>query len=280
MQDFSPPPIVQDRDNGLAYLRALCNLFNAPFDRIAEEDQMTALQLFGGLYLYPAIEEGSLRVSTMRELDDLMNQYFPLDPPDGAWAAMKEGFADGLALNWGTESATVRGAYARVRAEMIVYRNKWRDLTMGDPDDLITGYRWRSVVTGVFAAIGGIAGTLTVTEFAAGTAAKGLEGYIPNRSIRDGARAAAQRALAGGSGPAQVLTRGRGVAALATRGGVAGIMGVYGLTYTYAVIESEEDDIRDAITLRVLSGELDESYIDQMNAPIDYVGAIEGIKWW
>ena len=67
---------------------------------------------------------------------------------------------------------------------------------------------------------------------------------------------------------------------LASRGGAAGILGVYGLTYVYSQLEDEEDDIRDAITLRVLSGEIDESYLDQMDAPIDYIGAIEGIRWW
>lgn len=281
MQDFVPPPIVQPNQNGRDYLIALCNLFDAPFDEIPEELQNPALQLFTGLYIFPAIEGRRDRAAALNELDDLCNEYFPLSEIEGLWPHIK----DGLALNWGSQGGTIRGSYYRVRAEMIVYHSKWRRLTMGNPDDLVTGYRWRRIVTGLFEMVVGIVGAGVAYGSIDGVLGKGVENAIASQGnapkrIADGFKAGGQRLMSGGSGVIQAATKGRGVVALGSRGGAMGLLGVYVFGHMYSAIKDEEDDIRDAITLRVLSGEIDEIYLDDINGPIDVIHDIMNETWW
>ena len=281
MNDFTPPPIVHEADNGLDYLKALCNLFDAPFDKIPKDRRVAALQLFAGLYVYPAIDNGDMRIKALEELDDLCHEYFPIPEHDGLWSAAKYGWQSGIAHSWGAQHPDVRAAYFSTRAEMIVYRSKWRKLTMGNPDDLITGYRWRRLVTGLIEATVGVVIAGSAYGVADGTAGKFLEGLLQKGGGgREAIRQGAARLRSGGSGVVQAATRGRGVSALATRGGAAGLLGLYTFGYMYAQLKDEEQDIRNAITLRVLNQELDNKYLDDINGPIDVLNDIAVEIWW
>lgn len=274
MQDFSPPDIVPDNQNGLVYLRALCQLFDMNFDDIPEHLRGEALQVFAGLYVYPAIKEYHDRREADRELTELVDEYFPsedLSLRDSIWLAFN--------LNYGTSNTNVRAAWAATRAEMIVYRAKWLRLTVGDPDDLIQGYRWRRIVTGVIegavllVTAGGALGTLDASV------ARGIEG-----GIKGGSSAAWRDFLArlrsGGSGIVQAATNGRGITALASRGGALGLLGSYVIGTTYLNLKDDEEEIRAAISLRVLNGEISEDYLDDINGPVDVVQDMVVEKWY
>lgn len=271
------PAIVNERDNGLDYLRALCDLFEAPFEKIPNEKRIPALQLFTALYMYPAIENGSFRVQAREEMDNYMNEHFPFPDDLTAWESMKYGASAGLSASWGTQAPDVRAAYANTIAGMIVYSAKWRNLTMGTPDDLLQGYRWRRVVTGLFEAVAGVIGVGVLAGSADGVLGKGIEGWIkagPRGAISQGAA----RLAAGGSGVIDAATRGRGVRALATRGGAAGLLGAYTIGYVYANLKDEEQDIRNAMVLMALHDEELEQYVDDMNGPIDALKDIY-VEW-
>lgn len=272
MQDLNPPPIVQPENNGLEYLKALCNLFDQDFSQIPIESQNEGLQLFGGLYCLPAARSFEEQQTAAEELDDLCNEYFPIPEMEGVWDAIKTGIQEGLAYGWGADHKWVRGAYFHTRADMLFKRNKWQQLTMGDPDDLVAGYRYRRMMTSVFEAVVTVAGVSVATGDVAAplmsSLSKGSEALISEKSVGKALQSGLQRLKSGGSGPIQALTRGRGVSALASRGGAAGIAGVYILGNIYANVKDEEEEIRAAIALRVLNDELDVSYEDKVNKGI------------
>jgi len=282
MQDLVDTPIVPPNRNGRDILIALCNLFDAPFGEIPEQLQPMALQIFGGLYFVPAIDDAGQRRQALDELDDMCNEYFPLTDITGLMPHVW----DGIAMNWGTVSGTIRGAYFRTRAEMIVYRNKWRGLTMGDPEDLVRGYRWRRLVTGLFEAITSVVTAGGLYGIADAVGGKAAEGYFARDSLTRGQRVGSViregglRARAGGSGVLQAATNGRGITALGSRGGALGLLGVYVIGHQYSILKDQEDDIRDAITLRVLLGEFDQQYLDDINGPLDVARDIIVESWY
>ncbi|MCF6445025.1 hypothetical protein [Nereida sp. MMG025] len=274
MQDFTPPDIVPDNQNGLVFLRQLCLLFDMNYDDIPENLRGEALQVFAGLYVYPAIENTADRHEADRELRQLVDEYFPVEDlrfMDGVWMALN--------MDYGTSNTNVRTAWGATRTEMMFYRAKWTRLTIGDPDDLIQGYRWRRIVTGVIESVvllvtaGGAYGTIETSI------ARGIEGGIT------GGRTAAwssflARLRSGGSGIVQAATEGRGVTSLASRGGVLGLLGSYVIGTTYLGLKDDEEEIRAAIALRVLNGEISEDYLDDINGPIDVIRDMARERWY
>lgn len=269
MNELTPPAIVNERDNGLTYLTLLCNLFEVDLASVPEEKRPEALQLFSGLYVFPSIDDGGARAQALDELDDLANEHFPIPEFEGIGDALMHGLQAGLAHSWGTTNPDVRSAYFNTRAQMIVYRNRWRNLTMGPPGDLVQGYRWRRLVTAFIEGVAGlvIAGGAYSTVEAA--AARGVEGSINSGSMREGVRQGirqgTQRLAAGGSGIVQAATNGRGLPALASRGGALGLFGLYVISYAYATLKDEETDIRNAVALRALEDPSLEPYLDEID---------------
>ncbi len=270
-------PIVYDEDNGLAMLKAFCQLYDLPFDKIPKQKHGQALHLFAMLYMLPASIKGSERKQADTEFMDTFNQYFPLSEMDtSAMAAIR----DGLNLSgWGVEAGTIRGGIMTVRAEMIVYRSKWFNLTNINEtniDDLIQGYRWRRLVTGVFE----YAGRLIKLGSVSALPGVALVDSIKTGSVKSGIAKASTRALSGGSAVIEAATKGRGLLATSARGGVIGVGAGFVLMDIYSRIKNEEDDIRDAIALHALNDEDYAVYLDDLNDPSDVISNIIIETWW